>query len=168
MERFKSRIFERILRFQVGLELVDPAEAAGFAGAGKKALGSNGAPVVRAVPLDVLDEDNVLLRHPRSFSYARRRRRRRRLKFFPAAAGSAATARAVHLYRDFFFLTRMLPKSRTERESCVDSESGTSSSPAYSLPLSHPERLQTRGRGRYRPLRFFFQKNRNKNGMRKL
>lgn len=52
------------IRLQIGLELVDPTQAAGLAGAWEEALGSNGAPVSRAVPAYVLQKDLILFSHP--------------------------------------------------------------------------------------------------------
>ncbi|RRT81410.1 hypothetical protein B296_00018932 [Ensete ventricosum] len=77
------------LRFKVGLEFVDPAEAAGLAGAGEEAFGSNGAPVAGAVLPDVLHQDLVLFGHPRPFPDGHP-------SFIPSAASpTAASATAA-------------------------------------------------------------------------
>jgi hypothetical protein len=47
------------------MELVDPSEAAGLAGATEEAVGLNGAPVLLPVLPDVLPQHLVLLRRPR-------------------------------------------------------------------------------------------------------
>lgn len=58
-----------IILFEIGTEFVDPTETAGFAGALKKAFGSNGAPVTRTVSLHVVDEHFVFFGFPWPFLY---------------------------------------------------------------------------------------------------
>lgn len=69
-------------RLEVRPELVDPAEAAGLAGARQEAFGSNGAPLPGSMLPDVPQQHLVLLRRPRPLP-------RRRL----LAAATTATAR---------------------------------------------------------------------------
>lgn len=78
----KKRGGDSRLPLEVWPELVHPAEAAGLAGARQEAFGSNGAPVHGAVGADVLQQNLVLLRHPRALP--------QRL----ASASGAAAARA--------------------------------------------------------------------------
>ena len=73
---------EHHVRLEVRPELVDPAEAAGLAGARQEAFGSNGAPLPGAVLPDVPPQHLVLLRLPRPLPH-------RRL----LAAATTATAR---------------------------------------------------------------------------
>lgn len=58
-------------RLEVRPELVDPAEAAGLAGARQEAFGSNGAPLPGAVLPDVPPQHLVLLRRPRPLPHRR-------------------------------------------------------------------------------------------------
>jgi hypothetical protein len=53
------------------MELVDPSEAAGLAGATEEAVGLNGAPVLLPVLPDVLPQHLVLLRRPRPLLHPR-------------------------------------------------------------------------------------------------
>ena len=58
-----------LVRLQVRAEFVDPAEAAGLAGAAEEAFGSNGAPISGAVFLHVIDEHLIFFHFPWTFLY---------------------------------------------------------------------------------------------------
>ena len=79
-------------RLEVRPELVDPAEAAGLAGARQEAFGSNGAPVAGPVRAHVLQQHRVLLRHPGPLPHRLPAARRVPPPAAAAAAPPAATA----------------------------------------------------------------------------
>ena len=66
-----GRAVVQYARLEVRPELVDPAEAAGLAGARQEAFGSNGAPLPGAVLPDVTQQHLVLLRRPRPLPHRR-------------------------------------------------------------------------------------------------